>query len=127
MGVTCPIPWNTPEQVVSRTQLDETVEAIESFTITEFKEQAREVIDMVAERGAVAILRHKTPEAVLIPVDDYLELVKLRRERLNVLTQRYDEMVSRMRTPEAAAGVDALFNATSEELVRAAVAATKRD
>jgi hypothetical protein len=42
------------------------------------------------------------------------------------LTQRYDEMVKRMRTPEAAAGVDALFNATPDELSRAAVAAAKR-
>jgi prevent-host-death family protein len=106
--------------------LDASVEAIESFTITELKEQAREVIDLVAVRKAIAILRHRTPEAVLIPVDDYIELVKLRRERLNVLTQRYDEMVSRMRTPEAAAGVDALFNATPEELGRAAVKAAKR-
>ena len=111
---------------MSRTQLDEAVEAIESFTITEFKEQARQVIDLWEERKAGAILRHKTPEAVLIPVDDYVELVKLRRERLNLLTQRYDDMVLRMRTPEAAAGVDALFNATPEELGRAAVAAAKR-
>ncbi|MGH8132756.1 MAG: type II toxin-antitoxin system Phd/YefM family antitoxin [Steroidobacteraceae bacterium] len=110
-----------------RTQLNQAVEAIESFTITELKKQAREVIDLVAERNKpVAILRHKTPEAVLISVEDYLEFVLLRRERLNVLTQRYDAMVARMQTPEAAAGVDALFNATPEELGRAAVAAAKR-
>jgi len=89
--------------------------------------QAREVIDLVSERRAVAILRHKTPEAVLIPVDDYVELVKLRRERLNLLTQRYDQMIARMRTAEAAAGVDALFNASAEELGRAAVAAANGD
>jgi prevent-host-death family protein len=111
---------------MSRTQLDEAVGTIEAVTITEFKEQLREVIDLVAECGAIAILRHKTPEAVLIPVDDYIELVKLRRERLNVLTQRYDDMISRMRTPDAAAGVDALFSATPEELGQAAVAAAKR-
>ena len=89
---------------MSRTQLDEAVGTIEAVTITEFKEQVREVIDLVAECRAIAILRHKTPEAVLIPVDDYIELVKLRRERLNVLTQRYDDMISRMQTPDAAAG-----------------------
>jgi prevent-host-death family protein len=111
---------------MSRIQLDEAIQAVESLTITEFKEQARAVLDRVAARKAVAILRHKTPEAVLIPVEDYVELVRLRRERLNLLTQRYDEMVARMRTPEAAAGVDALFNATSEELGREAVKAAKR-
>lgn len=109
-----------------RTQLEKTVEAIASFTITEFKEQAREVIDLVAGHKAVAIMRHGTPEAVLIPVEDYVELVKLRRERLNLLTRRYDEMIARMGTAEAAAGVDELFDATPEELGRTAVLAAKR-
>jgi hypothetical protein len=52
--------------------------------------------------------------------------MKLRRERINFLTQRYDDMVARMQTPEAVAGVDALFNASAEELGSAAVAAAKR-
>jgi prevent-host-death family protein len=111
---------------MSRTQLDEAVGAIESFTITEFKERAREVIDLVVDHKAVAILRHKTPEAVLISAKDYVEFMQLRRERLNLLTQRYDQMVARMQTPEATAGVDALFNATPEDLGRVAVAAAKR-
>jgi antitoxin Phd len=111
---------------MGRTQLDEAVGAIESFTITEFKERAREVIDLVVEHKAVAILRHKTPEAVLISAKDYVEFMQLRRERLNLLTQRYDQMVARMQTPEAAAGVDALFNATPEDLGRVAVVAAKR-
>lgn len=111
---------------MSRTQLHETVEAIESFTITEFKERAREVIDLVAKHKAVAILRHKMPDAVLICASDYVEFMTLRRERLNFLTQRYDEMVLAMQTPAAAAGVDALFNATPAELGRSAAAAAKR-
>jgi len=111
---------------MSRTQLDEAIEPVEAFTITEFKEQAREVMDTVAEHRAVAIVRHRTAEAVLIPVEDYVELVKLRRERLDFLTRRYDDLVALMQTPQAAAGVDALFNATSEELGRAAVATARR-
>lgn len=111
---------------MSRTQLHESVGGIESFTITEFKERAREVMDLVGKHKAVAILRHKKPDAVLISASDYVEFMKLKRERLNFLTQRYDEMASRMQTPEAAAGVDALFDAAPEELGRAAVAAAKR-
>jgi antitoxin Phd len=112
---------------MGRMQLDEDIDAIESFTITEFKERAREVIDLVDDRKAVAILRHKKPDAVLISASAYVEFMKLRRERLNFLTQRYDDMVARMQTPEAAAGVEALFNASSEELGgAAAVAAAKR-
>jgi antitoxin Phd len=111
---------------MSRTQLDESIDAVESFTITEFKERAREVIDLVEDHKAVVILRHKMPDAVLISASDYVEFVKLRRERLNFLTQRYDNMVARMQTPEAAAGVDALFSASPGELGNAAVAAAKR-
>jgi antitoxin Phd len=113
-------------QDMSRTQLDEGIDAVESFTITEFKERAREVIDLVEDHKAVVILRHKMPDAVLISASDYVEFMKLRRERLNFLTQRYDEMVARMQTPDAVAGVDALFNASSEELGSAAIAAAKR-
>ena len=111
---------------MSRTQLDESIDAVESFTITEFKERAREVIDLVEDHKAVVILRHKMPDAVLISASDYVEFMKLRRERLNFLTQRYDDMVARMQTPEAVAGVDALFSASSEDLGSTAVAAAKR-
>jgi antitoxin Phd len=114
------------EQYMGWTQLDKSSDAVESFTITEFKERAREVIDLVEDHKAVAILRHKMPDAVLISAGDYVEFMKLRRERLNFLTQRYDDMVARMQTPEAVAGVDALFSASSEELGSAAVAAAKR-
>ena len=67
------------------------------------------------------------PDAVLISARDYVEfLEELRRERLNFLTQRYDDMVARMQTLEAIAGADALFNTNSEQLGRTAVAAAKR-
>ena len=111
---------------MSRMQLDESVEAITAVTVTELKERAREVIDLVAERNAIAILRHKVADAVLISASDYVEFMKLKRERLDFLTQRYDEMMVRMQTAQSAAGVDALFDATSEALGLAAVAAAHR-
>jgi antitoxin Phd len=111
---------------MARTRLDDSLDAVESFTITEFKERAREVIDLLADHKAIAILRHKMPEAVLISASDYVEFMKLRLERLGFLSQRYDEMVARMQTPAATAGVDALFSATPEELGRAAMAAATR-
>src|ERR1700722_13429432 len=108
------------EQYMSRTQLDESIDAVESFTITEFKERAREVIDLVADHRAIAILRHKMPDAVLISANDYVEFINLSRERLTFLSERYDQMVALMQPPAAAAGVDALFSASPEELGRAA-------
>ncbi len=111
---------------MGRTQLDDSLDPVESFTITEFKERAREVIDLVADHKAIAILRHKMPDAVLISAGDYVEYMKLRRERLNFLSQRYDDLVARMQTAAAAAGVDALFNASPEDLGRAAMAVATR-
>ncbi len=87
------------------THLDDSLEAIESFTITEFKERAREVSDLAADHKAIAILRHKMPDAVLISAGDCVEFMKLKRERLDFLSQRYDEMVARMQTPAAAIAV----------------------
>jgi prevent-host-death family protein len=111
---------------MGRTILDDSLDTVESFSITEFKERAREVIDSVANHKAVAILRHKMPDAVLISASDYVEFMKLRRERLDFLTHRYDEMIAQMQTPGAAAGVDALFEASAEELGHAALAAARR-
>lgn len=108
------------------TRLDKIAGDIESVTVTELKERTREVIERVEDRRPVAILRHKSPAAVLISAADYEQFMQLRRERLDHLTQRYDAMVARMQTAEAAAGVDTLFNATPLELGQAAVRAVKR-
>ncbi len=91
-------------------QLEDAVQGITAFTVTALKARAREVIDLVAEGKAVAIVRHKVADAALISAADYVEFMKLRRERLNFLTQRYDDLVALMQAPESAAGVDAPFN-----------------
>jgi prevent-host-death family protein len=111
---------------MTKTRIDDATDELESVTITEFKARAREVIDSVGSHRAVAILRHNAADAVLISPSDYAEFVSLKRERLNFLTRRYEDMVARMQTPESAAGVDRLFNATSDELGRAALGAAKR-
>jgi antitoxin Phd len=111
---------------MSKTRVHIAMQEIESFTITEFKERAREVIDLVGTNKAIAILRHKVADAVLISASDYAEFMSLKRERLNLLTQRYDAMVAGMQTPQSAAGVNALFSANPDKLGRVAVAAAKR-
>jgi prevent-host-death family protein len=111
---------------VSRAQPDDAAGAIESVTVTELKQRTREVMQRIAEHKAIAIRRHKGTAAVLISAADYTQFVQLKRERLDLLTQRYDDMVARMGTAKAAAGVDALFKATPEDLGQAAVRAAKR-
>jgi prevent-host-death family protein len=56
--------------------------SLESVSVTDFKKQAGKVIDKVVVEGRpIALLRHNTPEAVLICLDDYFELVDTWRER----------------------------------------------
>jgi prevent-host-death family protein len=110
---------------VVKKSTDEAIASITSVTITDFKERARELVNSVAESGPVAILRHKSADAVLISASAFAEYVNLKRERLDFLARRYDELVASMQSPEAAAGVDALFSATPDDLGSAAVAAAK--
>jgi prevent-host-death family protein len=55
--------------------------SLESVSVTDFKKQAGKVIDKVVEGRPIALLRHNTPEAVLICLDDYFELVDTWRAR----------------------------------------------
>jgi hypothetical protein len=47
-------------------------------------------------------------------------------EALDALSSQFEELLESMQTPEAKKGVDAAFNATPEELGRAAVKAARR-
>jgi prevent-host-death family protein len=50
-------------------------------SVTDFKKQASKVIDKVMEGRPIALLRYNTPEAVLICLNDYFELVDRWREQ----------------------------------------------
>ena len=49
-----------------------------------------------------------------------------RSETLDELSTKFESLLEHMQTPEARKGVDAAFNATPEELGRAAVKAARR-
>ena len=102
------------------------IEALPSVTASELKNNFGAVSGR-ALKGALAILRHRRPEFVLLPVDQYVELQEARTAPLEELGAQFDALVARMNTAEAKRGVDRLFGAKPAALGRAAVKAAKTD
>ncbi len=96
--------------------------SIASVSSTQAKASFRELIQQ-AKRSPVFVTVHKKREAVVMSVDDYEQLLANQRDPLADMAEHFDAMVARMQTAEHAAAVDALFNATPEELGEAAVLA----
>lgn len=68
----------------------------------------------------VVITRSARPAAVVISVDEYTRLLNAAPNPLKALEAHFDDMVARMQTPAAKAGVDTLFAAAPEDQSAAA-------
>jgi prevent-host-death family protein len=97
-----------------------------SVTATEAQNEFGRILDTVAQDRMVVITRHNTPRAVVMSVDRFNELSGVDTTVLDTLTEEFDALFDRMQTPEADAAMDRAFNASPEELGRAAAAAARR-
>jgi prevent-host-death family protein len=98
--------------------------SVASVSSTKAKASLRELIQR-AKHGPVFVTVHKKREAVVMSVDEYEHLLANQRDPLADMARHFDALVAKMQTPEHAAAVDALFDATPEELGDAAVQAAK--
>lgn len=73
--------------------------------------------------GAVVITKHHTPRAVLLSYAEFTALIDAATPTLDELSERFDQLLASMQTPQAKAGVAAAFDATPAELGAAAVKA----
>lgn len=55
--------------------------SLDSVSVTEFKKRAASVMNDVLDGRPVALLRNNKPEAVLITLEDYFDLVETWRKR----------------------------------------------
>lgn len=94
---------------------------IPEVTATDAKNAFGRVLERVAGVGAVAITRHDKPKAVLLDYEEFESLRRERSETLDELGGRFDGLLERMQTPAAREGMKAAFDASPEELGRAAV------
>lgn len=99
---------------------------ISAVAATKAKNEFGAILEQTMRSGAVAITRHDTPKAVLLSFAEFESLVKERSRSLDDLNTEFDELLARMRTPQARKGVETAFSASPEKLGRAAVTAAKK-
>jgi antitoxin Phd len=97
-----------------------------SFTATEAKNEFGRVLEMVIQGGVVVITKHDAPKAVLVSMEEFSALARATESKLETLSSEFDALLARMQTPKARAGMKAAFDASPEQLGRAAVAAARK-
>jgi prevent-host-death family protein len=100
---------------------------VPSVAATQFKNQFGAIFEQASLGGAVAITKHNTPKAVLLSYAEFEALTRASSPVLDELSEEFDTLLAGMQAPKAKAGVAAAFDASPEQLGRAAVkAATPR-
>ncbi len=97
-----------------------------SYTATEAKNEFGRVLEQAIQGTTVVITKHDSPRAVLISIDQFNTLSQAPQLELNTLREQFDVLLARMQAPEARAGMEAAFNASAEQLGKAAVAAARK-
>lgn len=93
---------------------------------TELKNEIGAVFDRLRERGALAVTRHNRPQAVLVSVEDYCELQRVRRSSLDSLEREFDQLLAGMQGKPARLASSAAFAASPDQLADAAVGSNAR-
>ena len=102
------------------------VRELPTITATELKNATADVFEQVTAKQAIAITRHEKPRAILLSVEQYEALTGHRPEWLEKLHEEYRGMLERMQGPEQRAAAERAFNATPEQLGKAAVWAAQQ-
>lgn len=98
---------------------------VPTVAASRLKNEFGSVFEQAAVGGAVVITKHNTPRAVLVDYAEFEALIRQVTPALDDLSDQFDDLLAAMQTPEAKAGVAAAFDATPEELGKAAVKAAK--
>ncbi|HSS23892.1 MAG TPA: type II toxin-antitoxin system prevent-host-death family antitoxin [Mycobacterium sp.] len=98
---------------------------VPTVAASRLKNEFGKVFDQATLDGAVLITKHDVPKAVLLSYAEFEALIKSATPVLDDLSERFDDLLATMQTPEAKAGVAAAFNATPQELGAAAVKAAR--
>ena len=98
---------------------------VPSVPATRFKNEFGAIFEQAALGGAVAITKHNTPKAVLLSYAEFQALTRSSSPVLDELDEEFDALLAGMQTAGAKAGMAAAFDASPEELGRAAVKAAR--
>ena len=98
---------------------------VPTVAASRFKNEFGAIFEQASVDGAIAITKHNTPKAVLLSYAEFEALIKASVPTLDDLSERFDDLLQRMQTPKAKAAMALAFDATPEELGRAAVKAAR--
>ena len=96
---------------------------VPTVAATRFKNEFGAIFEQAALGGAVAITKHNTPKAVLLSYAEFEALTKASTPALDDLSDQFDQLLERMQTSQAKSAMVSAFDATPEQLGRAAVKA----
>jgi len=99
---------------------------IPKVAATRFKNEFGAIFEQAALGGAVAITKHDAPKAVLISYGEFQALMHARAPDLDDLEKQFDALLDSMQMPKVKKGMAAAFNASPENLGRAAVKAARK-
>jgi antitoxin Phd len=98
---------------------------VPTVAATRFKNEFGTIFEQAALGGAVAITKHNTPRAVLLSYAEFEALTRAAVPKLDELTDEFDDLLEQMQTSASKAAMASAFNATPQQLGRAAVKAAR--
>ena len=96
-----------------------------SVSATRAKNEFGRYLEKAVQGGRVVIEKHDSPRAVMVSIGEFESLSRWRNARLGALTQKFDALVDRMQGSKARRAAQTAFEASPEELAKAAVAAAR--
>ena len=93
----------------------------ETVATTAAKNEFSRMLELAVHEGPVRITTHQKPRAVLVSIEEYEDLLRLRKSSLAELSDEFDALLVQMQRPKAVAALGGLFDASPDELGRAAV------
>ena len=98
---------------------------VPTVAATRFKNEFGAIFEQAALCGAIAITKHNTPKAVLLSYAEFEALTKASTPALDDLSDEFDRLLEGMQTPQSKTAIATAFDATPEQLGRAAVKAPR--
>src|SRR6185295_7492311 len=101
------------------------------MTTLTFRNRAGELVDVPTVAATRfknefgTIFEHNTPKAVLLSYAEFEALTKASTPALDDLSDQFDQLLERMQTPQAKSAMASAFDATPDQLGRAAVKAAR--
>lgn len=98
----------------------------DTVTATKAKNEFGRILDRALRGQRTFITRHGEPKAVVLSVEEFNHFSRKTNPGLDALSREFDAMFARMQTPKARVAMQAAFEASPEELGRAAVEAARK-